>query len=116
MIHKQINRNKYERTVLCFTLLPSQSSLPWADCPLNSNRTGALLECETATSTKYFFYRKTLNISSSIEVNGGIQYSQALCLVLAWAITYLLISKGVKSTGKVRQLEFTVFWHIDKQI
>uniref|UniRef100_H2SKA2 Transporter n=1 Tax=Takifugu rubripes TaxID=31033 RepID=H2SKA2_TAKRU len=77
-----------------------QSSLPWADCPLNSNRTGALLECETATSTKYFFYRETLNISPSIEVNGGIHYGQAMCLVLAWGITYLLISKGVKSTGK----------------
>lgn len=64
------------------------------------------MECETATSTKYFFYRETLNISSSIEVNGGIHYGQALCLVLAWGITYLLISKGVKSTGKVRQLGF----------
>ncbi|TNN02096.1 hypothetical protein fugu_009583 [Takifugu bimaculatus] len=61
---------------------------------------GALLECETATSTKYFFYRETLNISPSIEVNGGIHYGQAMCLVLAWGITYLLISKGVKSTGK----------------
>ncbi|TWW79959.1 Sodium- and chloride-dependent transporter XTRP3 [Takifugu flavidus] len=33
-------------------------------------------------------------------VNGGIHYGQAMCLVLAWGITYLLISKGVKSTGK----------------
>ncbi|CAG02771.1 unnamed protein product, partial [Tetraodon nigroviridis] len=77
-----------------------QSTLPWADCPLNSNRTGPLEECETATSTKYFFYRETLNISSSIEENGGIQWRQALCLLLAWAITYLFISKGIKSTGK----------------
>lgn len=89
---------------VCFTSLPSQSTLPWADCPLNSNRTGPLEECETATSTKYFFYRETLNISSSVEENGGVQWGQALCLLLAWAITYLLISKGIKSTGKVRQL------------
>ncbi|KAL3981311.1 metaxin [Sarotherodon galilaeus] len=58
-------------------------------------------ECEVATPTQYFFYRETLNISSSIEEHGGIHTGQALCLVLAWAITYLFIVRGVKSTGKV---------------
>ncbi|XP_071326221.1 sodium- and chloride-dependent transporter XTRP3-like [Trachinotus anak] len=78
-----------------------QAVLPWAECPLNANRTGPIEECETATSTQYFFYRETLDISSSIEVNGGIHTGQALCLVLAWIITYLFIVRGVKSTGKV---------------
>ncbi|TDH12220.1 hypothetical protein EPR50_G00069740 [Perca flavescens] len=78
-----------------------QSVLPWADCPINSNRTGFLEECETATSTQYFFYRQTLDISSSIEENGGIHTGQALCLLLAWGITYMFIVRGVKSTGKV---------------
>ncbi|XP_040900902.1 sodium- and chloride-dependent transporter XTRP3-like [Toxotes jaculatrix] len=78
-----------------------QSVLPWADCPINSNRTGPIEECERATSTQYFFYRETLNISPSIEENGGIQTGQALCLLLAWVITYLFIVQGVKSTGKV---------------
>lgn len=78
-----------------------QSILPWANCPINSNRTGPVEECERATPTQYFFYRETLNISSSIEENGGIHRGQALCLVLAWVITYLFIVRGVKSTGKV---------------
>uniref|UniRef100_A0A665TLW5 Transporter n=1 Tax=Echeneis naucrates TaxID=173247 RepID=A0A665TLW5_ECHNA len=78
-----------------------QAVLPWAECPINSNRTGPIEECEKATSTQYFFYRETLDISSSIEVNGGIHTGQALCLVLAWLITYLFIVQGVKSTGKV---------------
>uniref|UniRef100_A0A3Q0T6F1 Transporter n=1 Tax=Amphilophus citrinellus TaxID=61819 RepID=A0A3Q0T6F1_AMPCI len=78
-----------------------QSVLPWAVCPINSNQTGPTEECERATPTQYFFYRETLNISSSIEENGGIHKGQALCLVLAWAITYLFIVRGVKSTGKV---------------
>ncbi|XP_059195564.1 sodium- and chloride-dependent transporter XTRP3-like [Centropristis striata] len=78
-----------------------QSVLPWADCPINSNRTGPIEECEKATSTPYFFYRETLNISPNIEENGGIHTGQALCLVLAWLITYLFIVRGVKSTGKV---------------
>ncbi|XP_073342554.1 sodium- and chloride-dependent transporter XTRP3-like [Pagrus major] len=78
-----------------------QSVLPWAECPINSNRTGPIEECERATPTQYFFFRETLNISPSIEENGGIHTGQALCLVLAWMITYLFIVRGVKSTGKV---------------
>ncbi|XP_004077688.1 sodium- and chloride-dependent transporter XTRP3 [Oryzias latipes] len=78
-----------------------QSVLPWAACPVNSNRTGPLEECERATPTQYFFYRETLDISPSIEQNGRIHTGQALCLVLAWVITFLFIVRGVKSTGKV---------------
>ncbi|KAM6893358.1 sodium- and chloride-dependent transporter XTRP3 [Xenentodon cancila] len=78
-----------------------QSVLPWATCPINPNRTRPIEECEKATPTQYFFYRQTLNISSSIEENGGIHTGQTLCLLLAWAITYLFIIRGVKSTGKV---------------
>nr|XP_046171059.1 sodium- and chloride-dependent transporter XTRP3-like [Oncorhynchus gorbuscha] len=78
-----------------------QSILPWAECPVNSNLTGHVEECERATPTQYFFYRETLDISGSIEENGGIHMGQALCLLLAWMIVYLFIVKGVKSTGKV---------------
>nr|XP_046255268.1 sodium- and chloride-dependent transporter XTRP3-like [Scatophagus argus] len=78
-----------------------QSVLPWAECPINPNLTGPIEECERASPTQYFFYRETLNISSSIEENGGIHTGQALCLLLAWVITYLFIVRGVKSTGKV---------------
>nr|XP_046159219.1 sodium- and chloride-dependent transporter XTRP3-like [Oncorhynchus gorbuscha] len=78
-----------------------QSILPWAECPVNSNLTGPVEECERATPTQYFFYRETLDISGSIEENGGIHMGQALCLLLAWIIVYLFIVKGVKSTGKV---------------
>lgn len=78
-----------------------QSTLPWAECPLNSNLTGPVEECERATPTQYFFYRETLDISSSIDDNGGVHMGQALCLLLAWMIVYLFIVRGVKSTGKV---------------
>ncbi|XP_051999665.1 sodium- and chloride-dependent transporter XTRP3-like [Xyrauchen texanus] len=78
-----------------------QSVLPWAECPVNSNRSGYLEECEVASPTQYFFYRETLNISSSIDENGSVHMGQALCLVLAWIIVYLSIIRGVKSTGVV---------------
>ncbi|KAG7260227.1 hypothetical protein CRUP_007880 [Coryphaenoides rupestris] len=75
--------------------------LPWAECPFNITAMGPEEECQQTTPTEYFFYRQTLNISSSIEETGGMHMGQVLCLVLAWIITYLFILKGVKSTGRV---------------
>ncbi|XP_057690916.1 sodium- and chloride-dependent transporter XTRP3A-like isoform X2 [Corythoichthys intestinalis] len=78
-----------------------QSVLPWSNCPVNANLTGPVEECQKASPTQYFFFRETLNIASSIEENGGIRTSQALCFLLAWVITYLFVIHGVKSSGKV---------------
>lgn len=81
-------------------LIP-KDPLPWSVCPLNSNRTGYEEECEKASSTQYFWFRKTLNISPSIQENGGVRWEPALCLVLAWLVVYLCILRGTESTGKV---------------
>uniref|UniRef100_A0A8C3V1M5 Solute carrier family 6 member 20 n=1 Tax=Catharus ustulatus TaxID=91951 RepID=A0A8C3V1M5_CATUS len=81
-----------------------QDPLPWATCPLNSNRTGYEEECEKTSSTQYFWYRQTLNISPSLEASGSVQWEQALCLTLAWLVVYLCILRGTASTGKLEQL------------
>ncbi|XP_077848424.1 sodium- and chloride-dependent transporter XTRP3 isoform X1 [Macaca mulatta] len=78
-----------------------QDPLPWSVCPLNGNHTGYDEECEKASSTQYFWYRKTLNISPSLQENGGVQWEPALCLLLAWLVVYLCILRGTESTGKV---------------
>ncbi|XP_004368760.1 sodium- and chloride-dependent transporter XTRP3 [Trichechus manatus latirostris] len=78
-----------------------QDPLPWSVCPLNSNHTDYDEECEKASSTQYFWYRKTLNISPSIEETGVVQWQPALCLILAWLVVYLCILRGTESTGKV---------------
>ncbi|XP_063160084.1 sodium- and chloride-dependent transporter XTRP3 isoform X2 [Candoia aspera] len=78
-----------------------QDPLPWATCPLNINHTNYEEECEKATPTQYFWYRKTLNISPSIEESGSIQWEQAACLILAWLVVYLCILRGTEYTGKV---------------
>lgn len=75
--------------------------LPWSVCPLNGNHTGLEEECEKASSTQYFWYRKTLNISPSIQDNGNVQWEPALCLILAWLVVYLCTLRGTESTGKV---------------
>lgn len=77
-----------------------QTVLPWSSCPVSDNGSQPL-ECSMSSPTEYFFYREALNISPTIEYNGGVHTGQALCLLLAWLLTYLLIVKGVKSTGKV---------------
>ncbi|XP_069329618.1 sodium- and chloride-dependent transporter XTRP3 isoform X3 [Eulemur rufifrons] len=87
-----------------------QNPLPWSVCPLNSNRTGYDEECEAASSTQYFWYRKTLNISPSIQESGAVQWELALCLILAWLMVYLCILRGTESTGKVEQLANPKTW------
>lgn len=82
-------------------VLLSKDPLPWSVCPLSGNRMGYDEECEQASSTQYFWYRKTLNISPSIQENGGVQWEPALCLILAWLVVYLCILRGTESTGKV---------------
>ncbi|KAM5292567.1 sodium- and chloride-dependent transporter XTRP3 isoform 3-T3 [Ctenodactylus gundi] len=87
-----------------------QDPLPWSMCPLNGNRTGYDEECEKASSTQYFWYRQTLNISPSIQDSGAVQWELALCLVLAWLLVYLCILRGTESTGKVEQLANPKAW------
>ncbi|XP_063308096.1 sodium- and chloride-dependent transporter XTRP3-like isoform X2 [Pelobates fuscus] len=85
-----------------------QSPLPWSDCPLNINMSGFLEECEKSSSTQYFWYRETINISPSISDSGTIQWKQAVCLIMAWFVVYLCILKGPKSSGKVVYVTATV--------
>ncbi|KAM7175429.1 sodium- and chloride-dependent transporter XTRP3 isoform 3-T3 [Macrochelys suwanniensis] len=87
-----------------------QDPLPWASCPLNSNHTNYDEECAKTSSTQYFWYRKTLNISPSIEEYGSIQWEQAVCLILAWLVVYLCILRGTESTGKIEQLANPKTW------
>ena len=47
---------------------------------------------------KYFFI---LDISESIADFDGIRGPMLLCLALAWIIVYLIIMKGIKSSGYV---------------
>ncbi|XP_023673387.2 sodium- and chloride-dependent transporter XTRP3-like [Paramormyrops kingsleyae] len=77
-----------------------QAELPWAACPANNNLTEQQ-ECEVSSPTQYFWYRETLNITSSMEEGGGLHRGQTVCLLMAWVVVYLCIVKGVKSTGKV---------------
>nr|CAB3266318.1 sodium-dependent neutral amino acid transporter B(0)AT3-like [Phallusia mammillata] len=83
-----------------------QSPLPKSDCPTEticnfSNETVPLGECANTSSTLYFWCRKAINVSPSIEVAGGVEWRMTLCLLVAWLIVFVGMFKGIKSSGKV---------------
>ena len=61
-------------------------------------------ECEKSSATTYFWYRQTLNITSSIDDTGGLNWRMVLSLLGAWIIVCLAVIKGIQSSGKVRGL------------
>ncbi|XP_077573598.1 sodium-dependent neutral amino acid transporter SLC6A17 [Stigmatopora nigra] len=80
-----------------------QYPLPWAECPVKINGTQAIMEpeCEKSSATTYFWYRQTLNITSSIDDTGGLNWKMTLSLLVAWILVCLAVIKGIQSSGKV---------------
>lgn len=80
-----------------------QFPLPWAECPITVNGTQAITvpECEKSSATTYFWYRQTLNITSSIDDTGGLNWKMTLSLLVAWILVCLAVIKGIQSSGKV---------------
>ncbi|XP_061758321.1 sodium-dependent neutral amino acid transporter SLC6A17 isoform X2 [Nerophis ophidion] len=80
-----------------------QYPLPWAECPVQINGTQAIVEpeCEKSSATTYFWYRRTLNITSSIDDTGGLNWQMTLSLLIAWILVCLAVIKGIQSSGKV---------------
>nr|XP_002128205.1 sodium-dependent neutral amino acid transporter B(0)AT2 isoform X2 [Ciona intestinalis] len=77
-----------------------QTDLPWATCPM-INDTHMVQECQLSSSTNYFWYRDTLDISYRIEDGGAQNWRMVLVLFVAWLIVFLGMNKGIKSSGKV---------------
>ncbi|CAL8305100.1 unnamed protein product [Lota lota] len=74
-----------------------QYPLPWEQCPEQGNTT----ECEARSPTTYFWYRKALDITDSIEETGQFNVSLTCCLLAAWTIVCLGMFKGIKTSAKV---------------
>lgn len=77
--------------------------LPWSTCPtiIQNNATIEVAECAKSSETTYFWYREALDISESISDFDGIRWWMLICLALAWIIVYLIIMKGIQSSGYV---------------
>ncbi|XP_008312468.1 sodium-dependent neutral amino acid transporter B(0)AT2-like isoform X2 [Cynoglossus semilaevis] len=74
-----------------------QYPLPWEQCPAPGNAT----ECEKSSPTSYFWYRKALDITDSINDTGTFNPYITCCLLAAWTIVCLGMFKGIKTSVKV---------------
>lgn len=94
-----------------------RKDVPWKHCgnkwntPLCSETTeragfncsaiGLAVGCKTTSPSEEFFNHYILKITDSISDMGSVSWQIVLCLILAWAIVYLCLIKGVASSGKV---------------
>ncbi|XP_045127643.1 sodium-dependent neutral amino acid transporter B(0)AT3-like isoform X1 [Portunus trituberculatus] len=81
-----------------------RSPLPWTDCPKTYYTNSSykdVKECAKSSPTEYFWYRDTLDISPDINHPEKFNWKIALCLIIAWVLTYLCMAKGIASSGKV---------------
>ncbi|XP_069107590.1 sodium- and chloride-dependent glycine transporter 1-like [Argopecten irradians] len=99
------------------------SSLPWVSCnnpwntcdcydgsvnlsltdPWQGTRPECLNHTITSTSSpsEEYFFQKVLAVSGSASKSGNVKWDVMLCNLLGWLIVFLVLSKGIKSLGKV---------------
>uniref|UniRef100_A0A3P8YAU7 Transporter n=1 Tax=Esox lucius TaxID=8010 RepID=A0A3P8YAU7_ESOLU len=78
-----------------------QSPLPWEHCPINMTPNTTVKECSDSSPTSYFWFRKALDITDSIDESGEFNPIMTGCLLAAWTIVCLAMIKGIKSSAKV---------------
>jgi len=66
-------------------------------------------ECAASSPTSYFWFRKALDISDSIDESGEFNPIMTGCLLAAWTIVCLAMIKGIKSSAKVQNTNKFVF-------
>ncbi|XP_017331755.1 sodium-dependent neutral amino acid transporter B(0)AT3 [Ictalurus punctatus] len=86
--------------VLWYFFHSFQDPLPWQSCPVNTNHTGYVEECEKSTPVNYFWYRETLNITPNISISGDLQWWLVVCVASAWCIVYICFIRGIETIGK----------------
>jgi hypothetical protein len=47
-------------------------------------------------------------MTDGIENMGGIRWELFICLVIAWVLVFLCLCKGVKSSGRVRNIDYLI--------
>ena len=77
------------------TRYPYCSSAGPVDISVQGNLTG-----NGTAPTEEFFHRSVLQLSPGISSMGNMRLELAGCLLLAWALVWLALVRGVKSLGK----------------
>ena len=75
-----------------------ESGIPYPESmPAKHN----ISEEESETAVEQFWSNEVLHISGGIEEVGEVQWDLFACLILAWALVYVFIWKGLHNSGKV---------------
>lgn len=77
------------------------AELPWSRCPLDYATGKNITECLESSETQYFWFRTTLDASDSIDDFGDLNWKILLTLTVAWVLVYLILMKGIASSGYV---------------
>ena len=87
-----------------------ESFRPWLEQavlwvpPLPTPRRRERCESFAYSRVGFFFFRRyILAISNGIDEPGEIRLPLATTLLIAWAVVYFCLYKGIKSSGKVRR-------------
>lgn len=99
--------------------------LPWSRCPTyaeinysidisSNNQTftssfapnETVDECRLSTPSSYFWYRKALHISDSVDHLDAINWPVLICFSFAWIFIFFTMYRGIQSSGRV--VYFTV--------
>ncbi|XP_029913962.1 sodium-dependent neutral amino acid transporter B(0)AT2 [Myripristis murdjan] len=78
-----------------------QYPLPWEQCPVDTVTNDTVKECASSSPTSYFWFRKALDITNSIDDSGEFNPIMTGCLLAAWTIVSLAMIKGIKSSARV---------------
>jgi len=94
--------------------------LPWSVCPIESvdyNDHNTLFEgipqpvaeCANSDASTFFFYRTALNTSDTISDDNAqdIHIPMMIIILFAWFFLYLMIFKGIQSSGKAMYVTAT---------
>ena len=86
-------------TVSCWA---PESGIPYKDSLAAMHN---ISEADTETAVEQFWKNEVLHASGGIEDVGEIQWDLFICLIVAWALVYGFIWKGLHNSGKVRIYE-----------
>ncbi|CAL8101168.1 unnamed protein product [Orchesella dallaii] len=78
--------------------------LPWKNCASATTDPAEEAYCNEnfpGRSSKYYWFKKTLDVSYGISEPGHYNWYLALYLLMAWSIIWLILWKGTKSVGMV---------------
>lgn len=94
---------------LYYLVMSFQSTLPWAVCrdewencvPSGESVNASQLEGNAVSSAELYFTHSVLRQSDGIHNGIGLPlWDLTICLLVSWIIIFLIVARGVKSSGK----------------